>query len=154
MKWMCFTGVIYVSEPLYTKQALVYSPHFFLHLSILPPLFPSPKYTPPIFLLLEVSSPHSSSRFIYPPPTVESKCMWPPPISKIVTPEFDASNTPFLWISTYLPPIFWNKYLPPPILELFWWNVMPPPKFSWNRMFEDYPRFWDFFYYSLYRTTT
>ena len=27
---------------------------------ILPPFFPSPKYTPPIFLHLEVSSPHST----------------------------------------------------------------------------------------------
>ena len=34
--------------------------------------------------------------------------------------------------STYLPAFFWNKCLPPPILELFRWNVLPPPNFLWN----------------------
>ena len=132
-------GVLITLPP---SEASGYSPHFFLPLSILPlfflllsilpSFFPLPKYTPPIFLLLQVSSPHSSSCFIDPSPTVEYICMWPPPISKIATPEFDASNTQFLWRCTFLSPFFWNKYLTPPILELFRWNVLSPPIFLWN----------------------
>ena len=39
-------GVLITPRP---SAANVYSPHFFLHLSILPPFFPSLKYTPPTF---------------------------------------------------------------------------------------------------------
>ena len=119
-------GVLKMQRP---KAASVYSPHFFLPLIILPPVFPSPNNTPTIFSFTQVYSRHFSASwrilppFIFffhqPSPTVESICMWPPPISKIATPEFDASNIQFLWKSTYLPPSFWNKYLPPPF-----WNFL------------------------------
>ena len=87
----------------------VYCPLFIPPLRMVPPFFPLLKYTPHFFLLISPThSPHSWFHI-----------MWPLPISKIATPEFDAS-IPYFFGGVLNPPIFWNKYLPPTILMKCW----------------------------------
>ena len=53
---------------------------------VLPPFFPSPKYTPPIFWLLQLSSPHLSSHSSTLPPLLSSYVYDLPPFQRLQIP--------------------------------------------------------------------